>query len=90
MVFLQFVNEFIVALVGVAGAADIYTQVSYTGNQLGIGYHTDRGCIQNHIVKFAFKISMAWSRVFRATSSVGLGGTVPPGRMYKLCDIVEG
>ena len=45
MVFLQFVNQFVMALVGISGATNIHTQVGYTGNQLGIGYHTDRSRI---------------------------------------------
>lgn len=44
-VLFQLVDKFELALGGVAGTADVYAQISHTGDKLGVGHHTNRGSI---------------------------------------------
>lgn len=50
-VLFQLVDELELTLAGVAGTTDVHTQISHTGDELGIGYHTNRSSVQNDVVK---------------------------------------
>lgn len=47
----KFVDKLEVALRGEAGTADIDCKVGYTGDNLGICYHADRGAVDYYIVE---------------------------------------
>lgn len=80
----QFVDEQIACFGCITGTAYVNTHVCHARNQLGVGHHTDGSGIEYHIVEFLFNRSTACTSESRATSSVGLGGMAPPGRMYRL------
>ena len=72
----QFVDEQIACFGCITGTAYVNTHVCHARNQLGVGHHTDGSGIEYHIVEFLFQPV--------DSSSVGLGGMAPPGRMYRL------
>lgn len=83
MLVAQHIDIAVAGFRGYVGTAYIYADVCHTADDGGIGHHTDGGGIEYHVIVTFFQLLMASSSTVRATSSVGLGGTGPPGRMSR-------